>query len=169
MRRVLVVGSGGAGKSHFSAQLAERTQLPLVHLDALYWRPDWVEPSRDEWDATLTDLLQRECWIMDGNYNRTLERRIAACDTVIFLDRSRWLCLYRVIKRRLTYRKTSRPDMTLGCNEQLSWSFLAWIFSYPQRGRPVVLKHLAQLRPHQRAVVLASSREIAEFLETVES
>ena len=165
MQRILVIGSGGSGKSVFSTQLAKRTGLPLVHLDTCYWRVGWIEPAKSEWDAILDGLLKEDHWIMDGNYSGTLDRRIAACDTVIFLDRSRWLCLWRVIKRRITYGRTTRPDMTPGCNEHLSWSFLAWIFGYPERGRPAVLERLARLQPHQHAVVLTSSHAVADFLD----
>ena len=90
MRKVLVIGSGGAGKSTFASKLSKRTGLPLIHLDSLYWRPGWIETSTAEWDQTIEHLLGRDTWIMDGNYGRTLERRLAACDTVIFLDLPLW-------------------------------------------------------------------------------
>ena len=86
MQRVIVIGSGGAGKSVFAARLAEGTGLPLIHLDALYWKPGWVAPAPDEWDETMRRLVAGERWIIDGNYSRTLEMRMAACDTAIFLD-----------------------------------------------------------------------------------
>lgn len=164
MQRILVIGSGGAGKSTFAAQLAQRTGLPLVYLDRHYWRAGWIEPSQDEWLATVDELVAGERWIMDGNFGGTMKRRLAACDTVVFLDVSRWLCLWRVVARRLRHRGVARPDMTPGCHERLDASFLAWIFNYPQRSRPKVLRRLAGLRPDQRAVVLRSGREVEEFL-----
>jgi adenylate kinase family enzyme len=93
MQRVLVMGSGGAGKSTFARGLAERTGLPLVHLDALYWRAGWVEPEREAWARTVEGLLGEARWILDGNYGGTMERRMEACDTVVFLDPPRTLCL----------------------------------------------------------------------------
>ena len=86
MRRVLVIGSGGAGKSTFAARLAARTGLPLIHLDACFWRSGWDPTPPDEWARRVADLMSRQEWVMDGNYGGTLDARLAACDTVIFLD-----------------------------------------------------------------------------------
>jgi len=138
MRKVLVIGSGGAGKSTFAATLSRRTGLPLIHLDSLYWRPGWIETSAAEWDQTIEHLLGRDTWIMDGNFGRTLERRLAACDTVIFLDLPRLLCLQRIIRRRLQFHGRSRPDMREGCPERLSWEYIQWPAPSHTRG---VLAH----------------------------
>ena len=167
MHRVLVIGSGGSGKSTFAARLAERTGLPLVHLDALYWRAGWQEPAPDEWMQTVEALVRGERWVMDGNYGGTLDRRIAACDTVVFLDIPRWVCLWRVVARRIRFHRRSRPDMAAGCHEQLPWAFVAWILGYPERRKPRILQRLSNLRPNQRAVTLRSSGEVERFLRTM--
>src|SRR5687767_2312220 len=119
MQKVLVIGSSGAGKSVFAARLAERAGLPLIHLDAIYWKPGWIKTQKDEWTGRVDELLARDGWVMDGNYAGTLDRRLAACDTVVFLDLPRTVCLWRAVKRRIVYRHGSRPDMTPGCNERL--------------------------------------------------
>jgi adenylate kinase family enzyme len=169
MKRILVIGSGGAGKSTFAARLAERTGLPLVHLDALYWRPGWVEPCKDEWASRIDELIAAERWIIDGNYGGTLERRLAACDTVIFLDISRWICLWRVIQRRIQHRGRARPDMSAGCQEQLPWDYLWWIFSYRSKRRPTILRRLSELGPEQRSTILQTRRAVNDFLGSVSS
>jgi adenylate kinase family enzyme len=166
MRRVLVIGSGGAGKSTFAAQLAQRTGLPLVHLDQHYWRAGWVEPTKDEWLAKVDELVAGERWIMDGNFGGTMERRLAACDTVVFLDVSRWVCLWRVVARWVRHRGEARPDMAPGCHERLDAAFLWWIFNYPERSKPKVLRRLAALRAEQRVVVLRSRRDMEAFLRS---
>jgi adenylate kinase family enzyme len=114
MKKIVIIGSGGAGKSTLATQLGEMLNLEIIHLDKLYWQAGWVEPLKDEWKKTVEDLLKRDSWIMDGNFGGTIEMRLKACDTAIFLDFPRTVCLYRVIKRRLTYRNTSRPDMAEG-------------------------------------------------------
>jgi adenylate kinase family enzyme len=164
MRRVLVIGSGGAGKSTFASTLSRRTGLPLIHLDALYWRPGWIEPPAAEWDETIEHLLGGDQWIMDGNYGRTLERRLAACDMVIFLDLPRVLCLQRILRRRLQFHGRSRPDMREGCPERLSWEYIQWVWTYPERRRPTILARLAALGPEQPVVVLRSTGEVKRFL-----
>ena len=102
MNRVLIIGSGGSGKTTLARRLAERTGLPLIHLDALYWRPGWDPTPGDEWRARIAALVRGERWIIDGNYGGTLDLRLEACDTVIFLDVSRWVCLWRGDGRRFS-------------------------------------------------------------------
>ena len=166
MRRVLVIGSGGAGKTTFAARLGERTGLPVIHLDRLYWRPGWAETPKDEWDAVVRDVISRDAWILDGNYGGTLATRLAAADTVVFLDVPRAVCIARVLLRRVRHAGRSRPDVTDGCPERITWEFLRWIWTYPARRRPGVLARLSEFeRRGGRAVLLRDDREIATFVE----
>jgi adenylate kinase family enzyme len=165
MRKVLVIGSGGAGKSTFAERLGERTGLPVIHLDSLFWRAGWKETPRDVWAARVDELLKGDEWIMDGNYGGTMERRLAACDTVVFLDLPRTLCLWRVVLRSLRYRGRTRPDMAEGCDERMTWEFVRWVWDYPRTRRPGVLKRLGGLREGQRVFRLRSRREVRRFLE----
>lgn len=167
MERVVVIGSSGAGKSHFAARLAQRTGLPLVHLDALYWRPGWVKPDGDEWVRTVERLTAGERWIIDGNYGGTMEQRLAACDTAIFLDQPRVVCLRRAVQRRIRFHGRARPDLTRGCPERLTPAFIRWIWNYPTNQRPRVLRRLRALRPDQRAVILRSPAAVEAFLRSV--
>ena len=99
MKRVLIIDSSGAGKSTLARKLGEKTGLPVVHLDEHFWLPGWQQIREDDFDRWLSDVLVEPEWIMDGNYNRTLERRLAFADTVIFLRLNRWRCLWRVLKK----------------------------------------------------------------------
>ena len=165
MRRVLVIGSGGAGKSTLARALGARLGLPVVHLDALYWHAGWVPTPAPAWRDTVAHLAAAEAWVMDGNYGGTLDVRLARCDTAIFLDLSRWRCLARVAWRALRYAGRTRPDMAPGCQEQLSWEFVRWIWTFPHRKRPAVLAQLAALPAGQRVAVLRSPREVRRFLD----
>jgi adenylate kinase family enzyme len=167
MRRVIVIGSGGSGKSTLAARLGEAAGLPVHHLDALYWRPGWVAPPPEEWKATVAALAARPAWIMDGNYGGTLDERLAACDTAVFLDLPRTVCMARVIRRSLRYRGRSRPDMAPGCPEQVTGEFLRWIWRYPIDRRPTVLRKLAAVAHEKRVVRLRSTREVERFLDEV--
>lgn len=164
MKRVAIIGSGGAGKSTLARALSERTGLPVVHLDRLYWRPGWVATPHEAWAEQQRDLLTQEAWIIDGNYGSTLDGRLRAADTVVFLDTPRLVCLWRALKRRLRYTGRSRPDMREGCPERLTGEFLRWIWEYPKRQRPNILQKLARLE-HQQVVRLRSRREVEAFLE----
>jgi adenylate kinase family enzyme len=166
-RRVLVIGSGGAGKSTLAARLGARLGLPVVHLDALYWRPGWVPTPPDEWRRRVATLAAGEAWVMDGNYGGTLDLRLVACDAVVFLDLPRLVCVWRVVRRWLRYAGRPRPDMAPGCPERLTGEFLAWVWTYPHRRRPEVLRRLAALPADRRVVVLRSRADVARFLRAL--
>ena len=166
MRRVLIVGSGGSGKSTLARQLGARLGLPVVHLDAHYFAPGWVEPSPEDWAETVDRLIAEDAWVMDGNYGGTMERRIAASDTVIFLDRSRWLCLWRILSRWLRHFGQTRPDMAPGCPERVELAFVHYILAYPRTRRAGVLARLAAA-DHTHVVRLRSGRNVRAFLASV--
>ena len=164
MRKVLVIGPGGAGKSTLARRLGERLGIEVIHLDERYWRPGWVETPKDEWRRTVEELIGRDSWIMDGNYSGTLGLRFEACDTVVFLDMPRALCLWRMFKRLVTYRNGGRPDMAGGCRERFSPEFALWVWNYSRRTRPKVLKLLESDSHGQRIVRLQSQAEVEKFL-----
>ena len=99
MNKIIVIGCSGSGKTTFSQKLRDATGIPLFHLDAIWHLPDKTHISRDEFDARLGDVLALDSWIIDGNYSRTLERRIAACDTVFLFDLPTDVCLGGAISR----------------------------------------------------------------------
>jgi adenylate kinase family enzyme len=168
-RRVLVIGSGGAGKTTLARDIGNRLHLPVIHLDAHYWREGWVQTPKDEWEKIVAELTARDKWVMDGNYGGTMEMRLAACDAVVFLDLPRTLCLRRALWRWLRYAGQTRPDMAPGCPEQMSWEFVRWIWTYPIDRRPQIVKRLAELPAGTTAIVLRSRKEVSRFLGTLPS
>jgi adenylate kinase family enzyme len=164
MKRILVIGSGGAGKSTFARRLGARLGLPVIHLDVCFWRPGWVETPKDEWRRTVEELCAREAWVMDGNFSGTLELRLAACDTVVFLDMPRAVCVWRALKRWGMYRNARRPDMAEGCGERFDLKFLHWVWTYPSRSRPKVVARVEEFAAHKRVVRLRSDAEVEKFL-----
>jgi len=164
MKRVLVIGPGGAGKSTFATRLGKVLNIDVTHLDRAYWRSGWTKPSEDDWVRTVTELTSRDAWIIDGNFGGTLDLRLRRCDTIIFLDMPRLLCLWRVVKRRLTYRGRSRPDMAEGCSEKLDLEFILWIWNYSRTSRPRVVRLLREQAAEKQVVWLRSRREVEQFL-----
>ena len=112
MRRVLIIGSPGAGKSTFSRALASTTKLPLIHLDAEFWQAGWRETPREQWVQRVAELVRADSWIMDGNYGGTLPARISAADTVVLLALPRLQCLYRVLQRTLPSLRRVRNSIS---------------------------------------------------------
>jgi adenylate kinase family enzyme len=166
MKKIMVIGSSGAGKTHFSRKLSEKFGIPLIHLDKIYWQPGWNEPTKEEWKATLADMLDRDSWIIDGNYGATIEMRLAAADTVFFLDMRRTLCIWRVIRRTLRFFRRGRPDMAEGCYERLNLEFLSFVWNYPKRSKPKIEKLLNKVEAEKKIIRFKSPREVRRFLRS---
>ncbi|HQU86396.1 MAG TPA: DNA topology modulation protein [Pyrinomonadaceae bacterium] len=169
MKKIIIIGSGGAGKSTFARELGKLLKIEVLHLDKLYWKPNWVEPPKDEWKKLLEKELQKDEWIMDGNFGGTLEMRLNYCDTVIFLELPRVVCLYRTFKRWTKYWNTNRPDMTVGCNEKFDLEFLGWIWNFPKTKKPKIDELLKRFEHEKTIIRLHSAKEVKQFLEKLKA
>lgn len=166
MQKIILIGSGGSGKSTLARAMGKKLNYPVDHLDSLLWRPNWEAVSREDQRQIQQTLISRDTWIIDGNYGGTLDLRIDAADTIIFIDLPRTLCLYRALKRTWRYRKTGRPDMAPNCPEKLSFDFLKWIWRFPVDKRPDILLMLAATSGKQ-VVHLTSRRSVRQFLQSL--
>ena len=166
MERIVIIGCGGAGKSTLARQLGEKLGLPVVHLDKLFWRPGWVQVSQEEFDRLHRQELARDKWIIDGNFNRTMAERVARCDAIIYLDFSRFSCVFGVFKRILTTYGTVRPDMGEGCPERFDWEFLQWVWNYNKNKRERNYKLLNEAE-HAETIVLKNRKAVKKFLNSL--
>lgn len=160
---MIIIGCGGAGKSTLARQLGEKTGLPVVHLDKLFWKPGWVESTKAEIDEIIRREMEKPRWIMDGNYNRTMPRRLERCDTVIYLDFSTFACLMGVLKRITTTYGTVRPDMGEGCPERIDLEFLKWVWNFNKTKRQRYYNMLQELDGKQ-VFILKNRRQVRRFL-----
>ncbi|MCB8924698.1 MAG: hypothetical protein H6652_03640 [Ardenticatenaceae bacterium] len=168
MKRVLIIGSSGSGKSTLARQLGSKLELPVIHLDRHYWHPGWVGTPQELWQQTVSRLLQRDNWIIDGNYRGTLPMRLKAADSVVFLDLPPWICAMRAVKRRIQYHRRPRPDIAEGCKEPLFdpqlFQFIRHVLSYPDRAKPYVMQQLNTIASDKHVVLLKSPRDVDNFL-----
>ena len=166
MERIMIIGCGGSGKSTLARQLGEKTGLPVVHLDKLFWRPGWVNITREEFDVVHNAAIEEKKWILDGNFDRTMEPRIRRCDTVVYLDFSRMACLLGVMKRILTTYGKVRPDMGDGCPERFDLEFLQWVWNFNKNKREKNYRLLEQYGD-KRIYILKNRKQVKEFLESL--
>jgi len=163
MRRIMIVGPAGSGKSILARELGAVLDLPVIHLDAHFWLPGWVEPPLDVW----RERVLGETWIIDGNYSNTFDLRFAVADTIVFLDFPRHICLSRVIARSLRSFGRVRPDMAPGCRERLDGAFLRWVWTYPSQRRPAMVRRLEEAEGHMQVIWLRNASDIRAFLRTL--
>ena len=162
-KRVAVIGCPGGGKSTFSRALRDRVDLPLYHLDAIYWRDDRTHLSREEFYPLMQEIIAREEWIMDGNYNSTLEWRISACDLLIFLDYPAEVCLEGVRARR-GQKRSDMPWVEEGDDQE----FLEFIRAFESESRPRILELIGGY-PDKAVVVFRTREEADRYLDTLEN
>ena len=164
MQRILVIGAPGAGKSTFARRLGEATGLPVIHLDALFFLPGWVERDPAEFRQMVEAEAARRRWIMDGNYLSTMPCRLAAADALIWLDLPAWRRVSRIVMRIAHSHGSVRPDMPEGCPEQFDPGFLLWAAGWRNdfvaRAEAIIAASGATVPMHR----LRSPREIEAFV-----
>jgi len=169
MKRVVIIGSSGAGKSTVARAVSLATDIPVVHLDRLFWRSGWKPAPPDETHTRFSQMLDGERWIIEGDFLHGQRGREAArlerADTVVFLDASRLLCLWRVLVRMVNDRKQMRPDLPDGCQEGFDWSLIRWIWSYPSSERPHILRLLDDHAVGTQTHRLRTRADVRSFLE----
>ena len=169
MRKILIIGCSGVGKSTLAVQMGKKLSLPVHHLDRLLWLPGWVKKNQAVFDAEVEKLLTSNSWIMDGTFSRTLPHRLQFADTVVWLRYSRLLCAYRVLKRRWEYSGESfRPDMTPGCPEKMDWKFFHFIWNFHRKKEPYIIQDLSNAqRPSLEVIILRTPKETGRFFERI--
>ena len=162
MRKVIVIGCPGAGKSTFARRLRDQTGLPLYHLDMLWHRPDRTTVSREEFDMQLERLLKQNCWILDGNYQRTLEKRLLVCDTVFLLYLPLEVCLSSA-KKRIGQAREDLPWV----EQEFDPEFRQWIIEFPQNNLPQIYSLLEQYQNGKEIVIFRSRNEAGRYLDAI--
>lgn len=161
----MIVGCGGAGKSTLARRLGEKTGLPVVHLDQIWWAPgNWKHREREEFDILLAKEVEKPRWILDGNFNRTIEMRLEHCDTVIYLDFNRFVCLASWIKRVITNWGHARIDMAEGCSEWFDPEMAKWIWQFNSKSRKRYYELLSQAT-QKNIYILKNRRAVKIFLD----
>jgi adenylate kinase family enzyme len=167
MRRMLVVGWPGAGKSTFARRLGAKLGVPVIHLDFHYWRPGWQLPDLAEWREQVTTLVAQPAWVIDGNYANTFDIRMPRADSVVWLDYPRAVCMRRVLRRIIKSYGHTRPDLPPGCPEKFDLEFLRYVWDFPRTQRSRIPAGIDQFGGHLRVTRFGCDRDAENFLSAL--
>lgn len=160
MKKVLVIGCPGAGKSTFARKLRDKLNLPLYYLDMIWHKPDKTTYTKEEFDSKLASILKEDEWIIDGNYSRTLETRIQKCDTVFYLDLPVEDCL-KGAKSRVG---TIREDLPW-VEDELDPEFREWIKEFPNVEIPIINEIVNRYKDSINLIVFKSRNEADNYIK----
>ena len=162
MKKIIVIGSPGSGKSTFARKLRDKTGLPLYYLDTIWHKPDKSTVPREEFDAELDKILKSDSYIIDGNYSRTLEWRFKECDTVFFMDIPTEICLEGAMSR--IGKKREELPWT---ETELDPEFKEWILGFPTRSLPTVLSLIEKYKDEKTVIVFKTREESDRYIESL--
>ena len=162
MKKVIVIGCPGSGKTTFAEKLNKCTGLPLYYLDAIWHKPDKTHVSRDEYDERLAEIFKTPEWIIDGNYNRTIENRLIQCDTVFLFDLPVEVCLQGATERL----GKGRYDLPW-IENKLSVELKTTIEEFPEKYLPRIYELLEKYKTEKQVIVFKSRAEAEEFIRRI--
>lgn len=162
MLKIIIIGSPGSGKSTFARKLSSAAGIPLYYLDMLWHKPDGTNISRETFDAKLNEIIQKDTWIIDGNYQRTLETRLKECDTVFLLDFPLEVCLSGA-KSRIGKKREDLPWIESEFDEE----FRQWIIDFPQKQLPEIYDLLKKYQEEKDIVIFRTRKELDDYLKSI--
>ncbi len=161
MLKVIVIGCPGAGKSTFARKLSNKTGIPLHYLDMLWHKPNRTNISREAFDTQLSKIIQTDTWIIDGNYQRTLEARLKECDTVFLLDLPLEACLLGA-ESRIGKSREDLPWIETEFDEE----FRQWIIDFPKTQLPEIYELLRKYQNNRNIIMFRSRKEADDYLNS---
>ncbi len=162
MLKIIVIGSPGSGKSTFARKLRDITDIPLYYLDMIWHKPDRTNISQEEFDSQLNDILQKDRWIIDGNYQRTLESRLEKCDTIFLMDFPVDVCLSGA-ESRIGKKREDLPWIEYEFDKE----FKQWIIDFPENRLTQIYQKIEKYRHNKDIIIFKSRKEADEYLDNL--
>ncbi len=166
MKRILIIGSNGAGKTTFSYALSKKLKLPLTHLDQLYWYGNWEVTPPEEFKRRVLQEAEKPAWIIEGNNIGTLADRLPYADTVFWFEFPPHICLLNIMKREVFYFGRVRPDMPDECASNLSVKFLLYARKFNRKNRKRILYALHDF-PEIPIIRFTNRKQVNQFLQEI--
>lgn len=165
MRRVLVIGSPGSGKTTLSTRLAGKLGVPVYHLDLHHWVAGWSYRDGAQARAAVRSLCEEPAWVMDGNFTESFDLRMPRADTLVWLDYPRAVCIRRILMRTVRDYGKQMPDLPEGCPEQFDIGVLRFAWRFPRASRPAIVAAIACYGAHLNVVTLCDDGAVAAFAQ----
>jgi len=165
IKRIAIIGNAGSGKSTLTQQLHEIFNLPVYHMDKYFWKPYWTYPDPEEYKIIHDKICDQDAWIIDAMNLRLLEYRIARADIIIFLDRPRYICFWRIFKRLVKYYGKQTPSAAEKCREEIGFrfvKFLKWVWDFKKNYPPKIMELLN--KSNKKFYIFKSQKEVDQFL-----
>ena len=162
MKKVIVIGCPGSGKTTFSERLHSITGLPLYYLDAIWHKPDKTHISREVFDKSISNIFNTSEWIIDGNYNRTIEMRLQQCDTVFLFDLPIEICIQGAIDRL----GKDRYDLPW-IEKELTPSFKRSIVEFPRNSLPRIYELIEKYSIDKQVIIFRSRKDVDDYLKSI--
>jgi len=168
--KIVIIGYSGSGKSTLAENLSRHYSIPKLHMDTLQFQPGWIDSDRDWMEKEMRQFLSdHRDWVIDGNYSWCYyEERMEQADQIIFLNFSRWNCLFRAWKRYRRYKGRVRESMAAGCPERFDWEFIRWILWDGRQARQVTRYQTIGQNYPDKFLSLKNQKELDEFLKNIQ-
>lgn len=168
--KIAIIGNCGSGKSTLGRTLHTLLNIPVYHLDQYFWKADWQEPDRAEFEKIHKHLCDQDQWIIDGMALRFFDYRIQQADVIIFIDIPTYKSLYRVFKRAYTHFGNVYFASANNCPERYpDFKFLKYIINFNRKQRRYIIRLLDQYRDHKNIFVVSNKADIDELIKQLTS
>lgn len=165
--KILVIGYSSSGKSTFSKRIGQVYNLPVLHIDKIYFAPNWVERDRKQVEKEIRAFMKNDAWIIDGLYRKYAKERFELADQIFVFDFNRFKCLYGAIVRRFKYHNQNRDSIADGCKERLNLSFIWWIlFGGRKKESKILLKNI-ETTYNSKVVVFKTRKQASRYLRSI--
>ncbi len=154
-KRILIMGCAGSGKSTLAKTLGEKLNIEICHLDKLFYKPNWEEEDKEVFILKQKEIIEKDQWIIDGNYRHTLDLRLERCQLVIYLDYNRLVSILGIYKRYKKYKGVQRDTIATGCFEKLDKDFLSWAWHFKKQSKPILME---MIKKHNVEMIVFKTR-----------
>ena len=167
MKKIVILGCAGCGKSTLAKKIGSKFNIPVLHLDTIYWKANWQLEDNDVFLNKQLEMLKKDSWIIDGNYRDTLDLRLKDCDTIIYLDYPRRVAIFGIYKRYFQYRNKQRDTIADGCHEKIDRSFFKWVWNFKKNAKPIIINKINQFQSEKKVYIFKKRRQLNKYLKSL--